>query len=79
MENKDGFVRTHRVGSITAGVSMIVFGSMFLIHLFAGVMNYTTIFSLWPIILIGLGAELFLSNFFKASTINPPIYMYRRF
>lgn len=69
MENKEGYVRTHRVGSITAGVSMIVFGSMFLIHLLAGVMSYTTIFSLWPVVLIGLGVELFLSNFVKKKIV----------
>lgn len=69
MENREDFVRTHRVGTFTAGGSMIVFGTMFLIHLVAGVMSYTTIFSLWPIVLIGLGVELFLSNFFKKKIV----------
>ncbi len=69
MENRDDFVRTHRVGTYTAGVSMIVFGTMFLVHLMAGTMSYTTIFSLWPIVLIGLGVELFLSNFFKKKIV----------
>ena len=69
MENKDGFVRTHRVGSVTAGISMVVFGILFLIHLTAGIMSYTTIFSLWPIVLIGLGVELLLSNFLKKKIV----------
>ncbi len=69
MENKDGFVRMHRVGTVTTGISMILFGSMFLIHLMAGVMSYTTIFSMWPIVLIGLGVELFLSNFLKKKIV----------
>lgn len=69
MENKEGFVRTHRVGSVTAGLSMVVFGILFLIHLVSGIMNYTTVFSLWPIVLIGLGMELFLSNFFKKKIV----------
>ena len=69
MENKKTFERTHRVGTITAGISMMVFGIMFLIHLIAGVLSYTTIFSFWPIILIGLGGELLLSNFLKSKMV----------
>lgn len=69
MENNESMVRTHRVGSVTAGLSMIVFGILFLIHLVTGAMNYTTIFSFWPIVLIGLGIELFLSNFLKKKIV----------
>lgn len=65
MENKESVVRTHRVGSATAGAAMIVFGILFLLHLTVGFVSYSTIFSLWPVILIGLGIELFLSNFLK--------------
>jgi len=65
MQNKDNGVRTHRVGTLTAGLSMIVFGVLFLLHLLIGTMSYTVIFSLWPLILIGLGIELFLSGFSK--------------
>ena len=54
--------RTHRVGSITAGFSMIVFGALLLSHSLFGVFDYEIIFSLWPVILIGLGVELLLSN-----------------
>lgn len=69
MENNENVIRTHRVGSITAGLSMIVFGILFLLHLIFNFMNYTTIFSLWPVILIGLGAELFISNFMKRKIV----------
>ena len=62
-ENKGNYVRTHRVGSFTAGLSMIVFGVLFLLHLIIGTLNYALIFSLWPMMLVGLGIELFLSNF----------------
>ena len=62
-ENKGSYVRTHRVGSYTAGLSMIVFGVLFMLHLLIGTMNYTVIFSLWPMVIIGLGVEIFLSNF----------------
>lgn len=69
MENNEKTIRTHRVGSVTAGLSMIVFGILFLIHLVFGIMKYTTIFLLWPIVLIGLGIELFLSNFIKKKIV----------
>ena len=56
-------IRTHRVGSITTGLMLIAFGVMFVLHLFLGVISYDLIFKLWPIILIGLGVEVPLSNF----------------
>lgn len=65
MENQ---VRTHRVGSITAGLSMIVFGVLFILHLFIGSLDYTLIFRLWPLMIIGLGLELLISNY-KSETV----------
>ncbi len=55
--------RIHRVGTVTAGVSMVVFGSLLLIHSIFDFIDYQMVFSLWPLILIGLGVELLLSNF----------------
>ena len=69
MENKVDYVRTHRVGSFTAGISMIFFGVMFLLHLIVGKIGYIRIFSLWPIVLIGLGVELFLSNIMRRKIV----------
>ena len=57
--------RTHRVGSITTGIMMIAFGVMFIMHLFFNSISYDLIFKLWPIILIGLGIEVLLSNLAK--------------
>ncbi len=62
-------VRTHRVGSVTTGISLIVFGGMFLLHLFSNLISYEMIFKLWPIILIGLGIEILLSNYIKDKII----------
>ncbi len=56
-------VRTHRVGSITAGLSMVVFGVLFILHQFINVLNYTLIFRFWPLMIIGLGVELLISNY----------------
>lgn len=60
---KENSIRTHRVGTITTGSSMIVFGILFLLHLLGNIISYRLIFSLWPIMLIGLGTELLISNF----------------
>lgn len=58
-------IRTHRVGSITTGLSMIAFGILFIIHLFFGTIGYDMIFRLWPCILVGLGVEILISNAVK--------------
>lgn len=61
--------RTHRVGSITVGLCMIVFGLLLLLHSVFGFFDYTLIFSLWPTILIGLGIEILFSNFCEKKII----------
>ena len=58
-------IRTHRVGSVTTGLSMIAFGILFIIHLFFGTIGYDMIFKLWPFILVGLGVEILISNAVK--------------
>ena len=66
METKDNAVttyRSHRVGSVTAGICMIGYGVMFLLHLFFDIVEYQMMFSLWPVMLILLGLELLISNF----------------
>ncbi len=61
--------RTHRVGSITAGFSMVVFGILSLLHTLFDIMSYQIIFSFWPVILIGMGVELLLSNWLKGRLV----------
>lgn len=61
--------RTHRVGSITAGLCMVAFGVLLLMHSLFELVDYSIIFSLWPIILIGLGIELLLSNFWSQKIV----------
>ena len=62
---KENSIRVHRVGTITTGLSMIIFGILFLLHSFGYIISYRIIFQLWPIMLIGLGMELLLINFAK--------------
>ncbi len=56
-------IRVHRVGSITAGICMIGTGIAFILHLFLNMVSYELIFKLWPLMIIGLGIELLISNF----------------
>ena len=62
---KENSIRVHRVGTITTGLSMIIFGTLFLLHSFGYMLSYRIIFQLWPVMLIGLGIELLLTNFAK--------------
>ena len=61
-------MRSRRVGSITCGIVLIVFGILFILHMLMPVITYTFIFRFWPLILIFLGVEILLSNIKKTET-----------
>ena len=68
-ENNNATVRTHRVGAFTSGFCMVGFGVMLLLHNLLDIMDYEMILGLWPLILIGMGIELLLSNVFKSRIV----------
>ena len=68
-ENNTAMVRTHRVGAFTSGFCMVGFGVMLLLHNLFNIMDYEMILGLWPLILIGMGIELLLSNVFKSRIV----------
>ncbi len=68
-ENNNVTVRTHRVGTFTSGFCMVGFGVLLLLHNLLDIMDYEMIFGLWPLILIGMGIELLLSNVFKSKIV----------
>ena len=68
-ENAKETVRTHRVGAVTSGFCMVGFGVMLLLHNLLDVMDYEMILGLWPLILIGMGIELLLSNVMKSKIV----------
>lgn len=55
--------KTHRVGTITLGGMLIIFGILFLLRLALVGMSYELIFRLWPIMFIFLGGEILIANF----------------
>ena len=69
MENNTATVRTHRVGAFTSGFCMVGFGILVLLHNLIGILDYETILGFWPLILIGLGVELLLSNLMKSKIV----------
>ncbi|MDD3368761.1 MAG: hypothetical protein PHP50_07740 [Lachnospiraceae bacterium] len=59
--NNETMIRTHRIGTLTFGCMLIVFGFLFLIHLIVPSLSYLWIFRLWPCIFIFLGVEVLMS------------------
>lgn len=55
-------MKMHRVGTVTLGIMLVVFGILFLIHMVIPTLRYEFIFKLWPIMLIALGVEVILAN-----------------
>ena len=62
-------IRIHRVGTITAGITLIVFGAAFILNSFGGYFDIAMITRLWPIILIGVGVEILVSSFEKNKVV----------
>lgn len=56
---------SHRVGTLTLGVMLIVYGALFLVKIFVPAISFKLLFSLWPVILIMLGLEVIGYNFFN--------------
>lgn len=52
---------TRRIGSVTLGGGLVVFGILFLVHTFWEGLSYGLILRFWPLLLISLGAETLLS------------------
>lgn len=55
-------MRQRRVGTLTLGSILILYGVLFLLQAFVGKISYYFIFKLWPIIFIALGIEVIFSS-----------------
>lgn len=55
-------MRTRRVGSISCGSIMVVFGILFMVHMFYPALSLNFIMKLWPVILIVLGLEMVVAT-----------------
>ncbi len=54
-------MRVRKIGTVTLGAVLVLFGFLFLVHTFWQDLDYTTIMKCWPLILISLGVETLLS------------------
>ena len=61
MEVKD-MKRTHRIGTVTLGLILVVLGILLLLRLIFPVLDYELIFRLWPVIFVVLGIEVLVSS-----------------
>lgn len=59
--------RCRRVGSVTFGLTLILFGILFLVHIALPTLQYELIFRLWPVVFILLGCEILVGNY-KSNT-----------
>ena len=58
-------IRVHRVGTITTGLTFVAFGLLFMVHTMFGLFTYSSIMSIWPLVLIALGVEVLLASGLK--------------
>ncbi len=54
-----------RVGSVTFGLTLVVFGVLFLLGAFIRSLDYLEIIKFWPVIFISLGIEMLVHAFSK--------------
>lgn len=62
-------LKGRKVGTFTAGLSMVVFGVLFLLRIYFPSINYRLILTLWPLILIFLGVEILISFFINKQEV----------
>jgi hypothetical protein len=55
-------MRTRRVGTITLGTGLIVFGVLFFLRTVTPLITYDFIFNIWPVLFILLGSEILIGN-----------------
>lgn len=48
-------MKTRRVGSLTCGALLIIFGVLFMVHMFVPALKYESFLNSGPVILIALG------------------------
>lgn len=54
-------MRQRRVGAITLGGVLILYGVLFLLHMFIEGISYCLIFRMWPVVFLVLGIEVLVS------------------
>ncbi|MFL0166079.1 MULTISPECIES: hypothetical protein [Clostridium] len=51
-------IKGRKVGTLTSGLALVIFGIMFLLRLFITNLSVLLIVSMWPLILVSVGIEI---------------------
>lgn len=51
-------MKQRRVGTLTLGIVLVLYGILFLVHIFYRGLRYYYIFQFWPVIFLILGCEI---------------------
>ena len=52
--------KSYYAGRYTAGISLIICGTLYIVSLFTNALDLGFVLKLWPIILIGMGTEMLI-------------------
>lgn len=67
-------MRTHKVGTLTLGIMLVSFGTLFLLRSFIEKLSYEIIIKLWPVVMVFLGLEILYANFKQSDETNKLVY-----
>lgn len=59
---ESGCLKIRRVGSVTFGLTLVLFGVLFFLHTVIPSLHYEIIFQFWPVVFILLGIEILVEN-----------------
>lgn len=65
-------MKERKIGILTLGVSLVIFGILFLLRMFLPALDYLMVLKFWPIVLILLGAEVLLAVLLPQKEGNRP-------
>ena len=54
-------MKSKKIGVLTLGVSLVVFGVLFLLRAFFPALSYISVLKFWPVVLILLGLEVLIA------------------
>jgi len=54
-------MRSKKIGVFTLGISLVVFGVLFMVRVFAPWFDFVRVLQFWPVVLILLGIEVLVS------------------
>jgi len=66
-------MRSRKIGVLTLGISLVAFGVLFLVRVFAPWFDYVRVLQFWPVVLILLGIEVLLAALLPKKDGEPTV------